>query len=192
MFQMDESVMIRISMANLWSRIARNRRLRWMGVFVLSLAMTYLVSGQSSPKKDGAKSVTASKESAVSDEAVEDVGNLFPVSVFTNQVGIGRDPFFPNSTRRVPKVKKSLPIGTAPGKVEAPKGPDLSMFQLKGSFGDVALINGRTIEEGETAAVKTARGGEFTIECLKVTSKSVEIRIQGFPGTHILYVGGKK
>jgi hypothetical protein len=146
--------------------------------------MTYLVSGQS-PKKDVA-------EAAGVDEVDEGVGILFPVSVFTNQVGVGRDPFFPNSTRRVPKVKKVTQAGTVPGKVEAPKGPDLSMFQLKGSFGDVALINGRTIAEGETTTVKTARGGEFTVECIKVTSKSVEIRIQGFSGSHTLYVGGKK
>lgn len=188
MIQMGESVMIQISMANLWSRITRNKRLSWMFAAVVSLATTYLVSGQS-PKKDVAKSVAETKEV---DEVAEEVGSLFPVSVFTNQVGVGKDPFFPASTRRVPKVKKTTPIGTAPGKVEAPKGPDLSLFQLKGSFGDVALINGRTIAEGETASVKTTRGGEFTVECIKVTSKSVEIRIQGFPGSHILYVGGKK
>ena len=180
--------MIQIRMANLWTGITRNNRLCWMVVAMVSLAMTYLVSGQS-PKKDVAKSVIETKEV---DEDIEEVGSLFPVSVFTNRVGVGRDPFFPNSTRRVPKVKKVTPIGTAPGKVEVPKGPDLSMFQLKGSFGDVALINGRTIAEGETATVKTARGGEFTVECIKVTSKSVEIRIQGFSGSHTLYVGGKK
>jgi hypothetical protein len=159
-----------------------------MGAFVMSLAMTSLVSGQS-PKKDVAKSVTSATEA---DEVDDGDGVLFPLSVFTNQVGVGRDPFFPNSTRRVPKVKKVTQPGTAPGKVDAPKGPDLSMFQLKGSFGDVALINGRTIAEGETATVKTARGGEFTVECIKVTSKSVEIRIQGFAGSHTLYLGGKK
>lgn len=179
--------MIRFSMANLWSGIFWNNRLRWVIATAVSLVMTYFVSGQSSPKdvdKSGAE-----KEKV---EAVEDVNILFPVSVFTNQVGKGRDPFFPNSTRRVPKVKKTKPIGTTPGRVDIPKGPDLSLFQLKGSFGDVALINGRTIEEGETTTVKTARGGEFTVECIKVTSKSVEIRIQGFPGLHTLYVGGKK
>jgi len=188
MFQMGESVMTRIIMANLWSVIIGNRRLRWMGVLVVSLAMTYLVSGQS-PKKDMVKSAPDTKEVV---KTAEEVVVLFPVSVFTNQVGVGRDPFFPNSTRRVPKVKKATPVGTAPAKVEAPQGPDLSMFQLKGSFGDVALINGRTIAEGETATVKTTRGGEFTVECIKVTSKSVEIRIQGFSGSHTLYIGGKK
>lgn len=189
MFQLGNSVMVRHRMAKLWSENCRMERLSWMVVALVSLVMTGLVSSGQSPQEGVLKS---EEQTAEVDAATEEVGALFPVSVFTNQVGVGRDPFFPNSTRRVPKVKKVAPTETAPGKAEDLEGPDLSLFQLKGSFGDVALINGKTIEVGETAVIKTARGEEFTVECIKVTSKTVEIRIQGFPGSHTLYVGGKK
>lgn len=165
--------------------------------FFVGVTLVYLaclggngVLGQSSAaKKEKPKGVDAPKEKEMT--AVEE----FPKSVFTNEIGNGRDPFFPDSQRR--QIKKTTPKRNTKevnsgGSALDPAKPDLSLFEVKGIIGgSIALINGRTFEKGESAKVKT-KNGEIEIDCIDVTRDSVEVQIKGYSGRHQLYLGGIK
>lgn len=164
--------------------------------FLVGLALVSLVwvggngvLGQSSAEKKEKVQPSASTEEEV--EAEEE----FPKSVFTNEIGKGRDPFFPDSQRRQIKItspKKNTKEVNNGGPVVDSTKPDLSLFEVKGIIGgSIALINGRTFEKGESAKVKT-KNGEIEIDCIEVTRDSVEVQIMGYSGRHKLYLGGIK
>jgi len=89
-----------------------------------------------------------------------------PQSVFTVAGPKVRDPFFPNSTR----IKTVI---TAAPQISS------SMFELKAITGPpgarLAIINNRTVANGEDAEVTTS-GGKFKIHCLEIRDSSVVIR----------------
>lgn len=169
----------------------QNPRRALLGVALVLLAWFGVngVLGQSaSEKKVKAQSTDPTQED---EESAEE----FPKSVFTNEIGKGRDPFFPDSQRR--QIKKTAPkkntkeVNNGGPVVDSAK-PDLSLFEVKGIIGgSIALINGRTFEKGESAKVKT-KNGEIEIDCIEVTRDSVEIQIKGYTGRHKLYLGGIK
>jgi hypothetical protein len=95
-------------------------------------------------------------------------------SVFVDDPRLGKDPFFPKSTRRVPT--QAPDPGNAP--IEVVDGK----FMLQGlSFvggRKLALINKRTLAEGEEMDVKTKSGIE-RLKCVEIRERSVVISIRG-------------
>ncbi len=99
---------------------------------------------------------------------------VIPKSIFVSEGDIGKDPFFPNSTR----TKRRAP--------EEPRKPvpqDLSqLLVLKGITGPpekrIALINNLPFAKDEEGEVK-AGNGKVKIHVLEIGEKSVTISIAG-------------
>ena len=95
-------------------------------------------------------------------------------SVFQDEAGIGKDPFFPKSTRRAAKLPS----------ISAPVAAPIVQLSLKGISGSsssrLALINNRTFAVGETASVRIA-GGSVNVRCLEINENSVVVAIEGDP-----------
>src|SRR5438093_8024763 len=99
---------------------------------------------------------------------------VIPQSVFTAEGAIGKDPFFPNSTRRVKRVDS--------GKQPAIRDFS-SLLKLTGIAGGVrpiATINNLTFAAGEDQEVKV-EGGKLRIRVLEIREKSVVIGIEKQP-----------
>jgi len=97
-----------------------------------------------------------------------------PKSVFDEKLRTGKDPFFPNSTRRT-KIEVT-PVPDAGPKVVAPQ------LVLKGIAGTAtkrfALINNQTFAAGETQPVKFP-GGQVKVTCVEIGETSVIITLEG-------------
>ena len=107
---------------------------------------------------------------------------VFPKSVFVSEGDIGRNPFFPNSRRLVPKQSEN------PDKT--PVAQDWSqLLVLKGITGPpesrIALINNLTFSKGEEGTVR-AGAGKVRLRVVEIRDKSVIITIPGVPGTREL------
>lgn len=97
-----------------------------------------------------------------------------PKSLFDERLKTGKDPFFPNSTRRT--KTEFIPVTEAP-KVVAPQ------LVLKGTAGPAskrfALINNQTFAVGETQVVKFP-GGQVRVTCVDIAEdNSVTIMMEG-------------
>lgn len=94
-----------------------------------------------------------------------------PKSVFVDDANMGKDPFFPLSTRRGPQKVKDVPV--------IDTIPDIA---LKGVSGAVtrrlAIINNKTFEVGEEGELKS-KGQNVRIKCVEIKEKSVVVRING-------------
>jgi hypothetical protein len=92
-------------------------------------------------------------------------------SVFINNAGVGKDPFFPTSTRR----------GASRGPVIS-EGPVVPLLSLKGISGPknhrLAIINNRTFEVGEEAELKFG-GQSLRIRCIEIRDDGVTINVNG-------------
>jgi hypothetical protein len=97
--------------------------------------------------------------------------NAIPQSVFVDDER-GRDPFFPNSTRR--QYKPAVP------EVTAAVGP--ASLVLLGITGPperrIALINNQTFLAGEENKVRVP-GGSSLVKCEEIRERSVVVTIQG-------------
>jgi hypothetical protein len=95
---------------------------------------------------------------------------VFPQSVFATEGATGKDPFFPNSTRRIRRDDSG----------KQPATRDLSsLLKLTGIAGGVrpiATINNLTFAVGEEQEVKV-EGGKARIRVLEIREKSVIIAI---------------
>src|SRR5439155_5152825 len=95
-------------------------------------------------------------------------------SVFIDSTGFGRDPFFPNSIRRVTRV-------TVPTKVlqqgELPGG-----LVLKGTSGTtqnrLAIINNHTVAVGEETEVRLG-GQSYKVKVVEIRERSVMVSVNG-------------
>ena len=99
---------------------------------------------------------------------------VIPKSVFVSEGDVGKDPFFPNSTR----TKRR-----APEEVKKPVTQDLSqLLVLKGITGPpekrIALINNLPFAKDEEGEVK-AGNGKVKIRVLEIGQKSVTVSIAG-------------
>jgi len=104
---------------------------------------------------------------------------VIPKSIFTDDPQLGKDPFFPNSTRRV--VVASRVVATNVGPATATFDP-FRLLTLKGISGTTALplaiINGTTVAQGETAEIRV--GPQIIkIRCLSVRESSVLLELDG-------------
>jgi hypothetical protein len=101
--------------------------------------------------------------------------NAIPQSVFVVPTNTkdGRDPFFPNSDRLLAAGS------TTPKRTSTPETALLVLNGLSGTAGrKLAMINGRTLAEGEEAEVSTA-GGRVRFRCLEIKTDSVIIEVSG-------------
>jgi hypothetical protein len=101
--------------------------------------------------------------------------NAVPQSVFTipSNFGEGRDPFYPNARYMfgTPQVVATRPIA-----------PGADLLRLNGISGTMdrklAIINFRTMAEGETNDVLTV-SGHVRFRCVEIKSQSVVIEVIG-------------
>jgi len=96
----------------------------------------------------------------------------FVKSVFVNNAGFGKDPFFPTSTRR----------GAVKGPVTQPDLPVVPLLSLKGISGQkghrLAIINNRTFEVGEEAELKFG-GQSLRVRCVEIRDDGVTVNVNG-------------
>lgn len=104
---------------------------------------------------------------------------LIPKSTFVNNPEIGKDPFFPSSTRRKDAMPRA--VVTAPSTNSTP-APTLQVdLKLKGIAGTkeqrLALINSVTMAQGEVADIKCAGGHIVKVRCREIRDQSVLVEI---------------
>jgi len=94
-------------------------------------------------------------------------------SVFVDDPTIGKDPFFPTSVRRVPKIASPT---------SAPADPQSLPLTVKvilvGQNRKLAQINNRSFEPGEQAEVLVG-SQKVKVRCLEIREKSVLLTIEG-------------
>ncbi len=100
---------------------------------------------------------------------------LVPKSLFDDGPQAGKDPFFPNSTRRLEAA-----VPTTSTSAVAPSS-FLSQLALKGISGTkgqlLAIINNATMAAGELAEVKVG-GRTVKIRCREIRDRSVLIELE--------------
>ena len=103
-------------------------------------------------------------------------------SVFVDRPNFGRDPFFPNSSRRGKMVQDTVVEPVA----------NFNNIVLKGISGTVekrlAIINNKTFEAGEEGELRIS-GHPTRVKCVEVREKSVVISINGI--NRELFLGSK-
>ena len=101
-------------------------------------------------------------------------------SVFVNNPEVGKDPFFPYSTRRkdaMPRAVVTAPSSNAPAPVIH---VDLKLKGIAGTKEQrLALINSVTVAQGETADIKCAGGQIIKIRCREIRDHSVLVELAG-------------
>jgi hypothetical protein len=111
-----------------------------------------------------------------------------PLSSFVDDPKVGRDPFFPRSSRRAPSTPAPAVVQATP---QAPAIPSFGQFKLQGishsANKKIALINSRTFEAGEEGEVKTT-DGRARLRVVEVKESSVIILVGGTQ-RHELYLG---
>jgi hypothetical protein len=106
---------------------------------------------------------------------------VIPKSVFVDDVNHGKDPFFPNSTRRFDQMPRP-----AVTNLVAPVNQLLEQVVLKGISGTkeqrLALIssvlNSATVAVGELAELKVGQQ-TLKLRCLEIRERSVVVEIDG-------------
>jgi hypothetical protein len=109
-----------------------------------------------------------------------------PKSAFAIDPQVGKDPFFPKSTRlQAVPVKTPDPVMSNltqfPDEVRCQGGSNQREKRL-------AIVNGKTVEKGENFELHI-RGQRLAVRCLDVTEKTVLLEINGIskelriPGT---------
>jgi hypothetical protein len=101
--------------------------------------------------------------------------NAVPQSVFVvpKNPKEGRDPFFPNSTLLWGTVSKT------PKQTSTPEAAPMVLMGISGT-GDhkLAIINNRTLAEGEETEVSSG-GGRIRFRCVEIKKDSVIIEVGG-------------
>jgi len=101
-------------------------------------------------------------------------------SVFVDSPQVGRDPFFPVSTRRLDALPRivSTPATNAP-----PPSASFDLLRLKGISGTkgqpLALINSTTVGVGEIAEIKCIGRQVVKVKLLAIRDSSVLVELSG-------------
>jgi hypothetical protein len=96
-----------------------------------------------------------------------------PRSEFKDDIGFGKDPFFPKSTRRPKVVVK--PVGVEPPRPSVPGNVVLKGISFT-SGRKLAIVNDRTLAEGEEFTLKV-NGQPVKIKCVEIKEKSVIVSV---------------
>lgn len=103
-------------------------------------------------------------------------------SVFVDAPGTGRDPFFPGSVRRAPKMVAQT------NAVADPQNLPLTLkLIMVGQNKKLAHINNRSFEPGEQAEV-TVGSQKIKVRCLEIREKSVLLTIEGTPAPREIFL----
>ena len=99
-------------------------------------------------------------------------------SVFLTDVTVGKDPFFPNSSRRAPALDQNSMTNVVPQPSAL-----FNQLTLKGISGAkkgqmLALINSSTLGEGELAEIRCGQQ-VLKIRCREIRPRSVVIELDG-------------
>jgi hypothetical protein len=190
------------------SSCMKNRRQRLFRLFfstkswALLLLCKLLTAGCSSqpPAPTPANSATANKPAATNsiklaaDGAVTE--SAMQKAVFDDDSKLGRDPFFPNTTRR----RSQQPTGETAEQEQQPILVASDYLKLTGirphRSRPLALINKSTFSPGESGEVQIAipkpagptEIRKVLIRCLEIRSTSVVISIEGELGTKELRI----
>lgn len=104
--------------------------------------------------------------------------SVIPRSVFANDPNVGRDPFFPGSTRRKDVIPRAVVTTTNAAPVHSIAS---DLLKLKGISGTkdqpLALINGSTMAPGEIADIKCYGGQIVKLRCREIRHQSVLIEL---------------
>lgn len=97
-----------------------------------------------------------------------------PKSEFLDDPSMGKDPFFPKSSRRkfVPKVQDDQPPDPTVPEFIVLKG--FSVFQGR----KLAIINNYTVGEGEEFVLR-ANGQVLKVQCVEIKDKGVVVSVGG-------------
>lgn len=163
-------------------RAAGHPALRWTRVALLALGVTLIPFA---PVPAAAATAPSAKAAATeTPEPAEEPAPL-PRSEFIDDPTTTKDPFFPNSMRRVPV--RATPKARASA-VPEPKSlsAGLSLKGITGSRSNpLALINNKTCAVGDVVQVKVP-DGEVTLKCVEIRPDSVVITVEGEPGQKVL------
>ena len=99
-------------------------------------------------------------------------------SVFVADAHVGKDPFFPNSTRRSEALEQTNPTTN---NVPQPSAlfNQLALKGISGSKGQMlALINSSTVGVGELAEIRCGQRS-VKIRCREIRDRSVLIELEG-------------
>lgn len=100
---------------------------------------------------------------------------VIPKSVFVNEPEVGKDPFFPSSTRRKDAIPRVVAVTTNAVPVRSTP-MDLKLKGIAGTKEQrLALINSVTVAEGEIAEIKCFGGQVAKILCREIRDDSVII-----------------
>jgi hypothetical protein len=98
-------------------------------------------------------------------------------SVFISDFTFGKDPFFPTSERRRPK----LPVQPPPEQPNQPKSDWLKVKAFSVINGRrLVVINNRDFAEGDQWDLKH-EGRSWRVRCLKIEDRTVSITVDGAP-----------
>ena len=154
------------------SMIHNAKKLSWSAVMIASALLSINSVGAPS-----ARTPAAAPAPAAAPQEPEQIK-----SVFVDRPNFGRDPFFPNSSRRGRIVQDTVVEPVA----------NFNNIVLKGTSGTaekrLAILNNKTFAAGEEGELRI--GGQPTkIKCVEVREKSVVISINGV--TRELFLGSK-
>ena len=119
-----------------------------------------------------------------SDKTAQTNAPPVPKSVFVDNPQAGKDPFFPNSSRRLQTLVRVAPTNKTPqisGVLER-----LTLKGISGTKGQpLALINSSTVAQGELADIRCGRE-VFKILCIEIRDRSVLVALHGTSETREL------
>lgn len=141
---------------------------------------------------------TPKKDSKAQTNSVPKVIQI-PKSVFTSDPANGKDPFFPDSTRRNPRAAKPSGDSSNTNLVRGPQAvpakkpaPDLVLQGLAGSKSQrLGLINGRTFAAGESGTIVITNGVSLRLKCIEIRPRSVIVQVDGEASTRELKLRGE-
>src|SRR5262245_56341813 len=128
----------------------------------------------------GTSAQTEAKPKIESTAAAREV--VTPKSVFIDDPQIGRDPFFPTSTRRAARIVVRTNTALDPQTV-----PLTVKLILVGQNKKLVQINNRSFEPGEQAEV-LAGGLRIKLTCLEIREKSVLVNVEGAAQPRELFI----
>lgn len=141
----------------------------------------------------------AGKESAAGGTNAVKTASLIPRSVFSTNVNEGKDPFFPESGRRVREIAERASAQKAPQPVRV----GIEHLKLNGLWPSktrpLALINKTPLAPGEEAdiavavtnAQKKVEQRKIAVRCVEIRKSSVTVSVEGMPGIQELFLQTK-
>jgi hypothetical protein len=101
-----------------------------------------------------------------------------PKSVFVDDVQNGKDPFFPNSTRRLEESPR-IAATTNSAPISSALFDQLFLKGISGTKGEpLAIINTATVGLGEVAEIKCS-GQIVKVRCREIRERSVLVELVG-------------